>query len=53
MGYYIGNSLDGAMWKDPQLRRQILHYCPEVSLVLDMKLEREQCPEPQGALALK
>ena len=53
MGYYIGNSLDGAIWQDPQLRRQILHYCPEISLVLDMKLERERCPETQGALVPK
>ncbi|GAP89323.1 hypothetical protein SAMD00023353_3700600 [Rosellinia necatrix] len=53
MGFHVrdGGRRDGdgavmadAVWKDPARRRAILDYCPELGLVMDMKLERERCP---------
>ena len=48
MGYHFqpdGNTLDDQVWKDPRRRKQILEYCPELSMIMDMKLERERCPD--------
>ena len=51
MGYHInpivgpGNSLD--VWDDPAKRRMIYEYCPEIKIILDMRLDREQCAVPQ------
>ncbi|CAM1505254.1 Fc.00g108910.m01.CDS01 [Cosmosporella sp. VM-42] len=48
MGYHFqpnGNALDDQVWKDPRTRKQILEYCPELSMIVDMKLERERCPD--------
>jgi membrane protein involved in colicin uptake len=33
-----------AVWKDQKQRQEIFKYCPELSLIMDMKLERERCP---------
>ena len=47
MGYHInptvspGNSQD--VWDDPAKRRMIYEYCPEIKIILDMRLDREQC----------
>ncbi len=47
MGYHInptmgpGNSPD--VWDDPEKRRMIYDYCPEIKIILDMRLSREQC----------
>ncbi|KAI1331145.1 hypothetical protein F5Y16DRAFT_395580 [Xylariaceae sp. FL0255] len=46
MGYHVrdgGRGIADAVWKDPAQRKVILDYCPEISLVMDMKLERERC----------
>lgn len=47
MGFHVrdgGGALADAVWKDPGRRRAIFDYCPELSLIMDMKLERERCP---------
>lgn len=46
MGYHIrdgGSRLNDDVWKDHAQRKKILQYCPELSLIMDMKLERERC----------
>lgn len=55
MGIHVrdgGNSLPDEVWKDPAQRKAIFDYCPEVSLIMDMKLEVERCPgdDKQGNL---
>ncbi|RMJ07972.1 hypothetical protein CDV36_012423 [Fusarium kuroshium] len=47
MGYHVpldGDLLDSPLWRDAESRQNILDYCPELSMILDMKLERERCP---------
>lgn len=47
MGYHVpldGGHLDGPLWRDAESRQNVLDYCPELSMILDMKLERERCP---------
>ncbi|EEU46648.1 uncharacterized protein NECHADRAFT_79451 [Fusarium vanettenii 77-13-4] len=47
MGYHVplgGDHLDSPLWRDTESRQNILDYCPELSMILDMKLERERCP---------
>ncbi|KAK3996114.1 hypothetical protein QBC44DRAFT_6906 [Cladorrhinum sp. PSN332] len=46
MGFHIrdgGNGINSAVWEDPDQRKKIFNYCPEISLIMDMKLERERC----------
>ncbi|TEA11214.1 hypothetical protein C8034_v000976 [Colletotrichum sidae] len=46
MGYHVkngGTELPDKVWKDPKQRKRIFDYCPELSLIMDMKLERERC----------
>lgn len=46
MGFHIPNSgknLPDEVWKNPEQRKKIFDYCPELSLIMDMKLERERC----------
>lgn len=58
MGFHVrdgGSDLPDAVWKDPAQRKKIFEYCPELTMIMDMKLERERCmsevtdPELQGA----
>ncbi|KAK7751304.1 hypothetical protein SLS62_006710 [Diatrype stigma] len=47
MGFHVrdgGNQLAPAVWQDPDQRKAIFDYCPELSLIMDMKLEMERCP---------
>ncbi|OIW34071.1 hypothetical protein CONLIGDRAFT_652440 [Coniochaeta ligniaria NRRL 30616] len=47
MGFHVrngGTQLADAVWKDRKQRQAIFNYCPELSLIMDMKLERERCP---------
>ncbi|KAJ4309393.1 hypothetical protein N0V84_011522 [Fusarium piperis] len=47
MGYHVpldSDHLDSPVWRNAESRRNILNYCPELSIILDMKLERERCP---------
>ncbi|KAM0514060.1 hypothetical protein ACHAPE_007150 [Trichoderma viride] len=51
MGYHIrggGGNLNEEIWGDPSRRKEILEYCPELSMIMDMKLERERCPDDDG-----
>lgn len=46
MGFHVrggGESLSDDVWKDPQRRKQNFEYCPELSIIMPMKLERERC----------
>ncbi|KAF5008846.1 hypothetical protein FDECE_4870 [Fusarium decemcellulare] len=66
MGYYTpgrGRMLDREIWKLRETRKAALEYCPELHIILDMKLEKERCPndnlmgeivgaEPTGTLAM-
>ncbi|KJZ72938.1 hypothetical protein HIM_07701 [Hirsutella minnesotensis 3608] len=48
MGFHIpggGSGLDQNIWEDPDMRDGIFTYCPELSMIMDMKLERERCPD--------
>ncbi|KAK3692552.1 hypothetical protein B0T22DRAFT_17003 [Podospora appendiculata] len=47
MGYHVrngGRELAESVWADREQRRKIFGYCPELSLIMDMKLEKERCP---------
>lgn len=47
MGFHIrngGSSLPAQVWLDPKRRKAILDYCPELALIMDMRLKREACP---------
>ncbi|EHK15590.1 uncharacterized protein TRIVIDRAFT_228616 [Trichoderma virens Gv29-8] len=51
MGYHIregGGSLDKSVWGDAARRKEIFEYCPELSMIMDMKLERQRCPDDDG-----
>lgn len=46
MGYHIrdgGSNLNDDVWRDHKQRKKIFDYCPELSLIMNMKLERERC----------
>lgn len=56
MGYHVrdgGRNLNDGVWKNPEQRKKIFNYCPELSMIMDMKLERERCPgdNKQGEIA--
>ncbi|KAI0195102.1 hypothetical protein EV127DRAFT_332702 [Xylaria flabelliformis] len=47
MGFHVrdgGHGIADSVWRDPDQRKAIFNYCPELSLIMDMKLERERCP---------
>jgi hypothetical protein len=46
MGYHVkdgGESLADDVWKDPERRKKNFEYCPELAIIMPMKLERERC----------
>jgi len=46
MGYHVrdgGENLADEVWKKPERRKAIFNYCPELSMIMPMKLERERC----------
>lgn len=46
MGYHLRNGEDHlptGVWKNKAQRSSILKYCPELGIILPMKLERERC----------
>lgn len=47
MGYHVrdfgGGRLAEPVWKNHEQRKKILNYCPEVAIIMDMKLQRERC----------
>lgn len=51
MGYHIregSSNLNEYMWGDAARRKEIFEYCPELSMIMDMKLERQRCPDDDG-----
>lgn len=48
MGFHLPSSSDQLLkgaWDDPEQRRKTFDYCPEVKMIMNMKLERERCEE--------
>ena len=48
MGYHVregGENLADDVWLDPNRRKANFEYCPELSMIMPMKLERERCEE--------
>ena len=46
MGYHVNPAGLGAdVWELKEKRKQIFEYCPEIKMILDMRLERERCVE--------
>lgn len=46
MGFHVrdgGEKLADDVWKDPERRKKNFEYCPELSMIMPMKLERERC----------
>jgi hypothetical protein len=44
MGYHVrADNLADDVWRDPVRRKSNFDYCPELSMVMDMKLEQERC----------
>lgn len=51
MGFHVrdgGRTLPPTVWKNHTRRQEIFRYCPELSIIMDMKLERERCPGDDG-----
>ena len=48
LGYHVLGHMPEEIWKDRKRRREILEYCPELSLIVEMKLEVERCPGDDG-----
>jgi hypothetical protein len=48
LGYHINPTLTPLsspdVWADYDKRKEIFSYCPEIQMLLPMKLERERCP---------
>lgn len=46
LGFHVrdgGKNLADDVWKDPTRRKGNFDYCPELVIVMPMKLERERC----------
>jgi len=46
LGFHVrdgGTNLADAVWKDPTRRKANFEYCPELVMIMPMKLERERC----------
>jgi hypothetical protein len=51
MGYHVregGRNLPDAVWKTLEQRKKIFEYCPELTMLMDMKLDRERCEGDKG-----
>ncbi|KKO98012.1 hypothetical protein THAR02_09886 [Trichoderma harzianum] len=51
MGYHVregSSNLNEDMWGDAARRKETFEYCPELSMIMDMKLERQRCPDDDG-----
>lgn len=51
MGFHVregGMVLPPAVWKNRTQRQEIFTYCPELAIIMDMKLERERCADDNG-----
>ncbi|KAF8859596.1 hypothetical protein BDZ45DRAFT_353050 [Acephala macrosclerotiorum] len=43
MGYHVQADLAEDVWMNPARRKGNFEYCPELAMIMDMKLERERC----------
>jgi hypothetical protein len=46
MGFHVrdgGSQLNPTVWQNHNRRKEIFGYCPELSFIMDMKLEVERC----------
>lgn len=46
MGFHVrdgGTNLPDDVWKNQDRRKSNFEYCPELALIMPMKLERERC----------
>lgn len=53
MGYHLGWSgarLPEGVWDEKEKQEKIWKWCPEIKLILNMRLERDGCPDGQGKL---
>jgi len=51
MGFHVrngGQDLADDVWKDPARRKGNFQYCPELVIIMPMKLDRERCPGDNG-----
>lgn len=51
MGYHLRSGamhLPEGVWKSRDHRKEIIKYCPEIAIILNMKLERERCDGDNG-----
>jgi uncharacterized protein YbbK (DUF523 family) len=52
MGYHVrnlgGGKLPEGVWKSKAQRKKIFDYCPEIVIIMPMKLERERCEGDNG-----
>lgn len=48
LGFHILDKLPEEIWRAKERRKEIFDYCPELSMVLDMKLEVERCEGDNG-----
>jgi hypothetical protein len=51
MGYHVrdgGETLADDVWMDPKKRKANFEYCPELAMIMPMKLEQERCPSGDG-----
>ncbi|KAL9608611.1 MAG: hypothetical protein Q9167_006572 [Letrouitia subvulpina] len=48
MGFHLPTRNKGllkSVWENRDQRKQIFEYCPEIKIIMEMKLERERCQE--------
>jgi len=51
MGFHVrdgGEDLADDVWRDKARRKSNFEYCPELAMIMPMKLERERCPGDNG-----
>jgi len=51
LGYHVrngGNDLPDNVWKYRMRRKNNFNYCPELALIMPMKLERQRCMMDNG-----
>lgn len=47
MGFHVregGENLADDVWLNPERRKANFDYCPELAMIMPMKLEKERCP---------
>lgn len=50
LGYHIsahGTNRHHEIWDSDERRKEIYEYCPEIKMILDMKLEKERCTKEE------